>query len=469
MVINGVDYGKQLITTNGKHDANKSYKRLSIVYKGTTSYISKIGVPAGISIADEEYWQPFFDLEEGVLLDLKEYKQSLREEIEALIEAVTTTVNSNNDTVTTKVKEIVERFTDHQTNVSKSVNDVMGAISDLVAKTTKEFSNVDKLISVVDKNHTELAKANSDEIETLKYEVESKLKSAIENLEAKLNKFATVDQVEISPAVLKAYATANAEAKPTRIIVAKDVDRDNFTIDNIAVGYEVYVVETKLTYILDEIDILTNDKVWHLEKSSTIEATYFDELVGDLDEIVADRAIADETGLKIAEEYVRKTDIKHFVDELFAERFVDFMPTIYKGSITADMFSESVKQLFGNRNITNIPDDFTLGVTADRRMSMLDIVPNKNNFRAYGHKHLRENLIECCNVLEQYMVDQDYTIYYVYLDYDLQGKTITLPQNAVLFWRGGRFNNGTIRCAGGNLRHPLFIGDNLIVETIDAG
>ena len=464
MVIGGIDYGKQLITCNGKHDANKSYKRLSIVYKGTASYISKIGVPAGISIADEEYWQPFFDLGEGVLLDLKEYKESLRKEIEALVEAVTTTVNSNNDTVTTKVKEIVERFTAHQTNVSKSVNDVIVQISELTATVDKKFNEAIKLIGVVDKNHSEITKLQSQELDNFKAEVESKLVKAIENLEAKLNTFKDVEQVNVSPAALRAYAAANVEAKPTRLIVPKDVDRDNLTVDEVAVGYEVYVIETKLTYVLDEIDVLTNEKSWHLEKSSTIEAAYFDEFDGELDETTADRAIADENGLPFLEGYVRKSDVKNYIDDLFATRFVELMPQIYKGSITPEMLSCATLQLIGNKNIQNLPDDFTLGVTGDRRISLLDIAPNPNNHRVYGHKILRENIIECRNILEQYMIDEDNTIYYVYLDYDLDGQTITLPDNINLFWRGGRFNNGTIIVKGGKIGHPALAGENLTVK-----
>lgn len=463
MVIGGIDYGKQLITTNGKHDSNKSYKRLSIVYKGGASYISKVGVPAGISIADEDYWQPFFNLSEGVLLDLKEYKESLHKEIDALIEAVTTTVNSNNDTVTTKVKEIVERFTSHQTNVSQSVNEVLGQISDLTNSVEKRFKDVNKTIGIVDKNHSEITKLQSAELESYKLEVKDMLEKAVANLEAKLEKFATVDQVEISPKALKAYAAANAESKPTRLVVAKDVDRDGLTTSEVSVGYEVYVIETKLTYILDEIDVLTNEKVWHLEKSSTIEATYFDELDGELDEVTAERAIADENGLPFIEGYVRKSDVKNFVEDLFNAKFVEFMPQIYKGSITPEMLSPAVIQLLGNKNISNLPDDLVLGVTGDRRLTLCEAKVNPNNFRAYGHKVLRENIIECRNILEQYMIEDANTIYYVYLEYDLDGKTIDIPNGSSLFWRGGKFNNGTIRIAGGNLRHPLFVGENLTV------
>ena len=45
----------------GEHDPTKSYDRLSVVYDGTTnvSYISRVDVPAGINLANANYWQPY--------------------------------------------------------------------------------------------------------------------------------------------------------------------------------------------------------------------------------------------------------------------------------------------------------------------------------------------------------------------------------------------------------------------------
>lgn len=55
--------GKVSITTEGKHDINKAYDRLSLVYIGENdtvrSYISKKSVPKGVSLGNEDYWQPF--------------------------------------------------------------------------------------------------------------------------------------------------------------------------------------------------------------------------------------------------------------------------------------------------------------------------------------------------------------------------------------------------------------------------
>lgn len=51
--------GKVSITANGFWDINKSYEKLSLVYDGTSSFISKKDVPEGVELNNEEYWQPF--------------------------------------------------------------------------------------------------------------------------------------------------------------------------------------------------------------------------------------------------------------------------------------------------------------------------------------------------------------------------------------------------------------------------
>lgn len=54
--------GKVSITCNGKHDINKAYDRLCIVYTGDSdnirSYISKKSVPKAVSLSNADYWQP---------------------------------------------------------------------------------------------------------------------------------------------------------------------------------------------------------------------------------------------------------------------------------------------------------------------------------------------------------------------------------------------------------------------------
>lgn len=55
--------GKVSITCNGKHDINKAYNRLCLVYIDVDdeirSYISKKPVPKNIPLSNIDYWQPF--------------------------------------------------------------------------------------------------------------------------------------------------------------------------------------------------------------------------------------------------------------------------------------------------------------------------------------------------------------------------------------------------------------------------
>lgn len=52
--------GKVCVTPNGIWDRNNKYERISLVTHELTgrSYISKKDVPAGVSIDNQEYWQP---------------------------------------------------------------------------------------------------------------------------------------------------------------------------------------------------------------------------------------------------------------------------------------------------------------------------------------------------------------------------------------------------------------------------
>lgn len=496
MIINGKDVGKQLITCNGKWDATKTYKRLCVVYKGGCSYLSKTAVPAGTSVVDEDYWQPFHDIDAAISIDLKEYKDKLKSDIDCLTEAVTTTVNSTANELNGNLKQVLARINTVEENSNSVLNSVLSQVSDLANTLDKKVKELNNTISTVDKESKTADIDLLDEVNQLKNIIENKLTEEVANLENRMAKLPVENEVKVETKKIAAFNFS--EIEPTmpeniylgvRIVVEKDVNRDTLgeilikflypttrkeesstnledNINGLAiVGSEVYVKETKLTYIIDAISV-TGDITYLLQMHSTIEADYFDEFEADDTETTVDRAIADEDGTNIRDNYIRKSDVVAYIDEILTKKFVEAMPTIYKGSITPEMLSEATKQLIGNKSVVNLPDDFTLAVTNDKRIGYADHESNPNNFRTYGHKHLRANIIDCKNILEQHLVDEDYTIYYVYLDYDLNGAIIELPENAVIFWRGGSFNNGTIRCRDGQLGHPKMTGTDLTVETI---
>ena len=459
MIINGQDVGKQLITCNGKWDATKRYKRLCIVYKGLASYLSKSAVPAGTPVTDEDYWQKFSDVDEAITIELTDYKAQIAEQVEALKQAVTTLINNNNADVKKVIDETVAKCNNLEGNINSHLNVVLEKISNVANIVESEQNSLKAAVSAVDKKNNDNKADLEGRIASSILSLQGVMQKEINRLETKVA--STPDVVAVQPMSL---VEPEDNKGATRYVVDVDADRETFTTDDIKVGYEVYVIETDLTYVLTEIVLGTNVKTWKLQYHSTIGACYFDKVEGGNDDITVDRAIADEEGTNIRDNYVRKSDIAAYVDELFRTKFVDNMPLILDGNITPSMLSDEVKDLLGAKCITNAADGFTIQKNIkDGTIGLADHDVNVNNFRSYGHKHLGYNITDGHNILEQAMIDQDYIIYYVYLDYDLNGATIELPEHAVIIWMGGSFDNGTIRTNGVTLDEKLK-GTNLTVE-----
>lgn len=459
MIINGQDVGKQLITCNGKWDATKRYKRLCIVYKGLASYLSKSTVPAGTPVTDEDYWQKFSDADEAITIELTDYKAQITEQVEALKQAVTTLINDNNADIKKVIDETVAKCNSLEGNINSHLNVVLEKISNVANVIESEQNNLKAAVSAVDKK-----------AENNKADLEGRIASSVLSLQGvmqnEINRLET--KVANTPNVATVQPMSLVEPEnnkgATRFVVDVDADREIFTTDDIKVGYEVYVIESGLSYVLTEIVLGTNVKTWKLQYHSTIGACYFDKVEEGYDDITVDRAIADEEGTNIRDNYIRKSDIAAYVDELFRTKFVDNMPLILDGSITPSMLSDEVKDLLGAKCITNAADGFTIQKNMkDGTIGLANHDVNANNFRSYGHKHLGYNITDGHNILEQAMIDQDYKFYYVYLDYDLNGATIELPEHIVLQWCGGSFNNGTIKSNGVQIYEKLK-GTNLTVE-----
>lgn len=80
---------------------------------------------------------------------------------------------------------------------------------------------------------------------------------------------------------------------------------------------------------------------------------------------------------------------------------------------------------------------------------------NPEEFSGLGMVILRKNLkgTEACsiddedhfvNILTQDMISKENTVYIIQYDFDLNGKTISIPRNCVLWFKGGSLNNGSI-------------------------
>lgn len=66
------------------------------------------------------------------------------------------------------------------------------------------------------------------------------------------------------------------------------------------------------------------------------------------------------------------------------------------------------------------------------------------NFSGLGRVYLRKNIAGGRNILTQQMINQENTRYILQYDYDLNGQTITIPNNCVIEFEGGSISNGTL-------------------------
>lgn len=66
------------------------------------------------------------------------------------------------------------------------------------------------------------------------------------------------------------------------------------------------------------------------------------------------------------------------------------------------------------------------------------------NFSGLGRVYLRKNIAGGKNILTQQMINQENTRYILQYDYDLNGQTITIPNNCVIEFEGGSISNGKL-------------------------
>lgn len=253
---------------------------------------------------------------------------------------------------------------------------------------------------------------------------------------------------EFEDKVIQLLAQIQLKLKSARIVVKDIIERDALTINEVAPGCEVYVLETKQSWILDSIvcssDENNNYKEWHLEVDSKIDSEEKYELEGQFDTLTADRAICDAYGNIIHDTYITRETIHNYVDGIINDFISNWKYEIQDNTITYDMLSESLKQFIGsNGNITNMADEEDLTVI-DNQLKFKDRKYQDGSFNGMGYVVLRKNMMNNINLLEQSMINKPNTIYEVRYLFCLDGGTITLPNNCKIIFNGGQFNNGTI-------------------------
>ena len=253
---------------------------------------------------------------------------------------------------------------------------------------------------------------------------------------------------EFENKVIQLLAQIQIKLKNARIVVEDIVARDALTINDVAPGCEVYVLETKQSWILDSIvcssDENNNYKEWHLEIDSKIDSEEKYELEGTFDTLTADRAICDAYGNIIHDTYITRETVHNYIDNIINEFLSNWKYEIQDSTITYDMLSEALKQFIGsNGNVTNMPDEEDLTVV-DNQLKLKDREYKEDSFNGMGYIILRKNMMNNINLLEQSMINKPNTIYEVRYLFCLDGNTITLPDNCKIIFNGGQFNNGTV-------------------------
>lgn len=98
----------------------------------------------------------------------------------------------------------------------------------------------------------------------------------------------------------------------------------------------------------------------------------------------------------------------------------------------------------GSIVITNQPDEEDITVDRENLLKFADKEYNESSFSGLGRVYLRKNIVDGKNVLTQEMISKANTRYIIQYDYDLNGTTVTIPENCVLEFQGGKITNGTV-------------------------
>lgn len=270
---------------------------------------------------------------------------------------------------------------------------------------------------------------------------------------------------------LELLASIQIKLRSARVVVANEEARNNLTWLEVAVGCEVYELDTQLTYILDSIAPVINLKSWHLVVGSLLDSEAKFQLDGTY-ELTAERAIADRWGYIIDEVYVSKKEVKNLILSIVNDKLENMSITIPPNSITPEDLSQAVLDLIGSGgNVVNNPDEED--ITSESLSNGTSVLKFKDRsyvegtFNGLGEIILRKNQVGIVNLLEQVNINKPNTIYIIRYDFCLGGATITLPKNSTLKFEGGSIDNGTIIGNNSSIISDIdktILGKDLIIE-----
>ena len=121
-------------------------------------------------------------------------------------------------------------------------------------------------------------------------------------------------------------------------------------------------------------------------------------------------------------------------------------------------------------SVTNLADDDDLENTIINGAPVIrektTKTYNPGNYSGMGRVILRKNMVNGVNVLTQEMINQANTIYEIRYDFDLNGQTITIPDNCILLFEGGKVTTGVLNLTNTNIVIPNYSIDDYITSSI---
>ena len=117
-------------------------------------------------------------------------------------------------------------------------------------------------------------------------------------------------------------------------------------------------------------------------------------------------------------------------------------------NVTIEADPETKKIVINAESEADEEDLTSVNVGGTDVLKFKDKAYNPLTYSGMGRKILRKNIVDDVNTLTQEMVSDANTIYFIQYDFDLDGATITIPDNCVLEFDGGSLSNG--RCIGNN-------------------
>lgn len=126
--------------------------------------------------------------------------------------------------------------------------------------------------------------------------------------------------------------------------------------------------------------------------------------------------------------------------------------------VDVETYNAAIERLESALGELPVADEEDITVTADSKLQLKD----RDSSKGMGYKILR---LPEDGILTQEMISEPNTIYEIRYGFDLNGQTITIPENCVLKFEGGKLENGSI-CGNstGIVASRTLVFSSIIVE-----